>query len=192
MENVKFKHKQNMVKITKIVGDYKSELDKARKDLKGAKVKQWKSHRWKYSWLLNKRLLSWCPKATVQLLGYYDCWGSQMIYWCFLLQCIWYLTFSESSWVVPCEKYRFWIDRLKITDRRSQESISEHFSTMFELYFKFSYLSSTLDGEFAQFTEVYFSAGFAICFSRNKNSSSLCSCISGLALDNETEIFVSV
>ena len=40
MENVKFKHKQNMEKITKIVGDYKSELDKARKDLKGAKVKQ--------------------------------------------------------------------------------------------------------------------------------------------------------
>ena len=40
MENVKFNHKQNMVKITKIVGDYKSELDKARKELKDAKGKK--------------------------------------------------------------------------------------------------------------------------------------------------------
>ena len=40
MEDVKIKHKQNMERMTKIVGDYKSELDKARKDLKDAKGKK--------------------------------------------------------------------------------------------------------------------------------------------------------
>ena len=37
MEEVKIKHKQNMERMTKIVGDYKSEMDKARKELKDAK-----------------------------------------------------------------------------------------------------------------------------------------------------------
>ena len=40
LEDIKIKHKQNMERMTKIVGDYKSELDKARKDLKDAKGKK--------------------------------------------------------------------------------------------------------------------------------------------------------
>ena len=40
LEDVKIKHKQNMERMTKIVGDYKSELDKARKELKDAKGKK--------------------------------------------------------------------------------------------------------------------------------------------------------
>ena len=40
LEDIKVKHKQNMERMTKIVGDYKSELDKARKDLKDAKGKK--------------------------------------------------------------------------------------------------------------------------------------------------------
>ena len=40
MEDVKIKHTQNMERMTKIVGDNKSELDKARKELKDAKGKK--------------------------------------------------------------------------------------------------------------------------------------------------------
>ena len=40
MEEVKIKHKQNMERMAKIVGDYKNELDKARKELKDAKGKK--------------------------------------------------------------------------------------------------------------------------------------------------------
>ena len=40
LEDVKIKYKQNMERMTKIVGDYKSELDKARKELKDAKGKK--------------------------------------------------------------------------------------------------------------------------------------------------------
>ena len=39
-EAEKKKYKQNMERMTKIVGDYKSELDKARKELKDAKGKK--------------------------------------------------------------------------------------------------------------------------------------------------------
>ena len=37
LEDFQIKHKQNMERMTKIVGDYKSEMDKARKELKDAK-----------------------------------------------------------------------------------------------------------------------------------------------------------
>ena len=57
LEDFQIKHKQNMVRMTKIVGDYKSELDKARKELKDAKGKKWKSHWWKHGWLFCKRIL---------------------------------------------------------------------------------------------------------------------------------------
>ena len=40
LEDIKVKHKQNMERMTKIVGDYKSEMDKARKELKDAKGKK--------------------------------------------------------------------------------------------------------------------------------------------------------
>ena len=40
LEDFQIKHKQNMERMTKIVGDYKSELDKARKELKDAKGKK--------------------------------------------------------------------------------------------------------------------------------------------------------
>ena len=40
MEEVKIEYKQNMDTMKKIVGDYKTELDKARKDLKEAKGKK--------------------------------------------------------------------------------------------------------------------------------------------------------
>ena len=40
LEDIQIKHKQNMERMTKIVGDYKSELDKARKELKDAKGKK--------------------------------------------------------------------------------------------------------------------------------------------------------
>ena len=40
LEDFQIKHKQNMERMTKIVGDYKSELDKARKDLEDAKGKK--------------------------------------------------------------------------------------------------------------------------------------------------------
>ena len=39
MEDVKIKHKQNMERMTKMVGDYKIELDKVRKELKDSKGK---------------------------------------------------------------------------------------------------------------------------------------------------------
>ena len=40
LEDVKIKYKQNMERMTKIVGDYKSELDKARKELEDANGKR--------------------------------------------------------------------------------------------------------------------------------------------------------
>ena len=40
LEDVKIKYKQNMERMTKIFGDYKSELDKARKELRDAKGKK--------------------------------------------------------------------------------------------------------------------------------------------------------
>ena len=40
LEDIQIKHKQNMGRITKIVGDYKSELDKARKELEDANGKK--------------------------------------------------------------------------------------------------------------------------------------------------------
>ena len=39
LEDFQIKHKQNMERMAKIVGDYKNELDKARKELKDAKGK---------------------------------------------------------------------------------------------------------------------------------------------------------
>ena len=39
LEDVKIKHKQNMERMTKMVGDYKIELDKVRKELKDSKGK---------------------------------------------------------------------------------------------------------------------------------------------------------
>ena len=40
LEDFQIKHKQNMERMAKIVGDYKNELDKARKELKDAKGKK--------------------------------------------------------------------------------------------------------------------------------------------------------